>query len=86
MEVYAPKLNAAEEAKGSFCDDLEDAVGRVPQETCWLSQGTGTQDPVPWTRQHGMFWVGLQLARNALMVTACNFGVGEPPCGFEHAL
>ncbi len=30
IAVYAPTLDAAEETKDSFCDDLQDAVGRVP--------------------------------------------------------
>ncbi len=29
VAVYAPTLNAAEEAKGSFYDDLQDAFDRV---------------------------------------------------------
>ncbi len=34
VAVYAPTLDAAEEAKDSFYDDLQHAVNRAPAETC----------------------------------------------------
>ncbi len=66
VAVYAPKLDAAEEVKDSFYDDLLGAVNRVPAGDMLI----GTQAPVPRTGQHGTSWANLQLARGALMVTA----------------
>ncbi len=70
IAVYAPTLDATEETKDSFYDDLQDAVGRVPAGDTLIVAGTGTQGPVLWTRQHGISWASLQLVRGTLMVTA----------------
>ncbi len=53
VAVYASTLDAVEEATSSMITFKIPSTG-FPQETCWLSQGTGTQDSVQWTWQHGI--------------------------------
>ncbi len=64
-----PTLDAAEEAKDSFYDDLQDAVDRVPEGYMLIVAGDWNAKPVPWTRQYDMSRASLQLVRGALMVT-----------------
>ncbi len=65
----ARTLDADEETKDSFYGELQEAIGRVPTGDMLIVAGDWSQGPVPWTRQHGISWVSLQLARGALMVT-----------------
>ncbi len=47
VAVYAPTLDAAEEAKGSFYDDLQDAVDRVPAGDMLIVAGDWNARPGP---------------------------------------
>ncbi len=54
VAVYVPTLDAAEEAKDSFYDDLQDAVGRVPAGDMLIVTGDWHARPGPFypaTRQ-----------------------------------
>ncbi len=47
VAVYAPTLGAADEAKDSFYDDLQDAVGRVPAGDMLIVAGEWNARPGP---------------------------------------
>ncbi len=53
---YDPTLDAVEETKYSFNDDLQDAVGGVPAGNMVIIAEIGMQGPVPWTRKHDIPW------------------------------
>ncbi len=47
LAVYVPTLDAAEERKDSFYDDLQDAVGRVPTGDMLIVSGDWNARPGP---------------------------------------
>ncbi len=67
ITVNATTLDAAEETKYSFYDDLQDAAGRVPAENMLIVAGVRYARPGP---VDAATWNILdQLARGGLMVT-----------------
>ncbi len=48
VAVYVPTLDAAEETKDSFYDDLQDAVGRVPSGDMLIVAGDWNARPGPF--------------------------------------
>ncbi len=53
---------------------------------CWLSQGTGTQDPVPWPWQQGYPGQVCSGHEVRLWWRPGKFRVFEPPYGFKRSL
>ncbi len=70
IAVYAPTLDAAQERKNSFYDDLQDAVGRVPSGDMLIVAGDWNARPGPVDTATRHILGSLQWARGALMVTA----------------
>ncbi len=72
VPVYAPTLGAAEEAKDSFNDDLQDAVDRVPERDMPIIAGDWSARPGPvdkaTRRILGKFAVGTRCANGDRLV------------------
>ncbi len=66
ISAYAPTLDAEDEAKYSFYDNLEDAIRSVPAGDMLLAAGTGMQDPVQQTWLQGIPVASLIWARSVL--------------------
>ncbi len=70
--VYASTLDAAEETKFAFCDDLQDTVGRVPAENMLIVAGhwNARPGPVDTATWHilGKFAVGTRWANGDHLV------------------
>ncbi len=79
IAVYAPKLDATEEAKDSFYDDLQDAVDRVPVGDMLIVAGDRNARPglVDMSTRHtlGKFTVGMRCANGDRLV---NFVSANP--------
>ncbi len=69
MSVYAPTLDAEEDAKDSFYNDIQHAIDSVPVGDM-LIVPVDRKDPVQWTRQHGTSWKSLLWVRGVLTATA----------------
>ncbi len=70
IAVYASTLDAAEETKYSFTDDLQGAVGGVPAGNILIVAGDWNARPGPVDTATRHILGSLQWARGALMVTA----------------
>ncbi len=85
IAVYATTLDATEETKYSFCDDLQDAVSRVQAGNMLIIAGdwNARPGPVDTAIRHILdkFAVGTRWANGDRLV---NFG--EPPCRFQYSL
>ncbi len=72
IAVYAPTLDAAEEVKDSFYDDLQDAVNRVPAGDILIVAGDWNARPGPAdpATRHilGKFAVGTRCANGDRLV------------------
>ncbi len=72
VAVYAPTLGAAEEARDSFYDDLQDAVDRVPERDMPIIAGDWNPRPGPvdtaTRRILGKFAVGTRCANGDHLV------------------
>ncbi len=68
VAVYAPKLDAAEEVKDSFYDDLQDAVNRVPAGDMLIVAGDWNARPGPADPATQHIMGKFALARRARMV------------------
>ncbi len=72
IAVHAPTLDATEETKGSFYNDLQDAVGRVPTGDMLIVAGdwNARPGPVDPATRHilGKFAVGTRCANGDRLV------------------
>ncbi len=72
IAVYAPTLDAAEETKDSFYDDLQDATGRVPAGDMLIVTGdwNSRPGPVDTATRHilGKFAVGMRCVNGDRLV------------------
>ncbi len=70
IAVYAPTLDAAEEVKDSFYDDLQDSVNRVPGGDMLIVAGDWNTRACPADTATRYILGKFAVARGALMVTA----------------